>query len=69
MFIQVSYFLFGLENGFWFYLVVKSIFCSSIKKLSNFSFVFDSMSMYLAVLLLRKDSLDKSATFIRCIYK
>ena len=49
MFIKVSYFLLGLENGFWFNLVVK---------LSNFSFVFDSISMYLAGLLLRKDSFE-----------
>ena len=43
--------------NFWFNLV-KSIFCSSIRKLSNFSFVFDSISMYLAGLLLRKDSVE-----------
>ena len=58
MIIKVSQFLLGLENGFWFNLVVKSIFCSSIRKLSNFSFVFDSISMYLAGLLLRKYSFE-----------
>ena len=58
MFIKVSPFLFGLENGVWFNFVVKSVFCSSVKKLSNFSLVFDSMSMYFAVLLLRNESLE-----------
>ena len=57
MYIKVSI-LFGFENGSWFNLVVKSIFCSYIKKLNNFSVVFDSMSMYFAVLLLRKESFD-----------
>ena len=39
-------------------LFLAIFFCSSIRKLSNFSFVFDSISMYLAGLLLRKDSFE-----------
>ena len=41
-----------------FSLIWWSIVCRSIKKLYNFLILFDSMSKYLAVLLLRKESLE-----------
>ena len=58
MFIQISLFLFRLENGCWLNLVVKSIFGSSIKKCYNYSLVFYAMLMYFAVLFLRRKSLE-----------